>query len=95
MIDEAEDESMLYEDDNSFSAGVVVGRRNALQDVMDLIESKKDQNFKKFRDFMSWDYKEKANEHYKKMDKDYKNFILECFQESEVLNDLNNLNNQG
>lgn len=42
MIDEAEDESMLYEDDNSFSAGVVVGRRNALQDVMDLIESKKD-----------------------------------------------------
>lgn len=42
MIDEAEDESMLYEDDNSFSTGVVVGRRNALQDVMDLIESKKD-----------------------------------------------------
>lgn len=42
MIDEAEDESMLYEDDNSFSTGVAVGRRNALQDVMNLIESKKD-----------------------------------------------------
>ena len=42
MIDEAEDESMLYEDYNSFSTGVAVGRRNALQDVMNLIESKKD-----------------------------------------------------
>lgn len=39
MLDEAEDEAMVYEDDNSFSAGVVVGRRNALQDVMDLIEN--------------------------------------------------------
>lgn len=39
MLDEAEDEAMVYEDDNSFSAGVAVGRRNALQDVMDLIEN--------------------------------------------------------
>lgn len=41
---------------------------------------------------MSWDYKEKAYEHYKKMNRNYKNFILKCFQESEVLNDLNSIN---
>lgn len=46
MLNKAEDEAMLYDDDNSFSAGVGVGRHNALQDVMDLIESKKDQKLR-------------------------------------------------